>query len=179
MRTAHGREQVVFSFARTQRCISSSFSSSRLLSIRRGGGEERKEKEGKEKGSKREEEEEAAAAITSFAFSRCISRSASWIPSRDRPREYRLSWPLDTIPDPFAITRMHRTQRQCLETIRDCRHGVTRTYTCTHADIPVLATLSLLLRCCTLLRGFVLPRTSDSPGNVRERERYREGGKER
>lgn len=94
-----------------------------------------------------------------FAFSRCISRSASRIPSRDRPREYRLSWPLDTIPDPFAITRMHRTQRQCFETIRDCRlrecaRGVTSTctYTCTHADTST-GTLSLLLfRCRTLLR---------------------------
>jgi len=111
-------------------------------------------------------------SITSFTFSRCINRSASWIPSRDRPREYRLSWPLDTIPDPFAITRMHRTQRQCFETIRDCRlRGVTSTctYTCTHADTST-STLSLLLRCCTLLRvrvrSFVLPRT---PCGIRER----------
>lgn len=98
------------------------------LSIRVGRKSERK---------KRPKRIGEPTSITSFAFSRCISRSASWIPSRDRPREYRLSWPLDTIPDPFAITRMHRTQRQCFETIRDCRlHGVTSTctYTCTHAD---------------------------------------------
>lgn len=121
-----------------------------------------RKKKRKEKRSKRIGE---PTSITSFTFSRCINRSASWIPSRDRPREYRLSWPLDTIPDPFAITRMHRTQRQCFETIRDCRlRGVTSTctYTCTHADTST-GTLSLLLRCCTLLRvrvrGFVLPRT--------------------
>lgn len=118
-----------------------------------------------------------------LAFSRCISRSASRIPSRDRPREYRLSWPLDTIPDPFAITRMHCTQRQCFETIRDCRHsGVTRTctYTCTHADIPalrysIIATSLLHFTSRSRLRATMYILRPERAAFMRKRERERKG----
>lgn len=135
--------------------------------------------EQKRKKEKRKRTKEFNIYYYSLAFSRCISRSASRIPSRDRPREYRLSWPLDTIPDPFAITRMHCTQRQCFETIRDCRHsGVTRTctYTCTHADIPaprysIIATSLLHFTSRSRLRATMYILRPERAAFARETER--------
>lgn len=71
---------------------------------------------------------------------------------------------------------MHCTQRQCFETIRDCRHsGVTRTctYTCTHADIPaprysIIATSLLHFTSRSRLRATM--HTYFGPNARRERE---------